>query len=92
MPRVVELFGASAEAALDLLEVTDFAWHDCYGDASLPSQVMNDILVCSEGRLDQLAHAARVAVVDSRDLRMWAQNLSGSRAARRSQERPDSRR
>lgn len=76
-PHVVELFGASAEAALDLLELTDFAWQDCYGDSSVPSQVMSDIYVCSEGRLDQLARAACLAVIDSRDLRSWAETLGG---------------
>lgn len=82
-PHVVELFGASAEAALDLLESTDFAWQDCYGDSSAPSQVMSDIYVCSEGRLDQLARAACLAVIDSRDLRSWAETLGGQRAATR---------
>jgi hypothetical protein len=75
--RVVTLFGASADAALDVLELTEFAWHDCYGEVSPPESVVDDILTVSEGRLDRLAHAARLAVQDSRDLRMQAQAISG---------------
>lgn len=56
------VFGPSAEAALDVLELTEFAWHACYGEVSPPDQVVDDILTVSEGRLDLLAHAARLAV------------------------------
>ena len=70
-------FGSNAEAALDVLELTEFAWHDCYGDVSPPDNVVEDILTVSEGRLDRLAHAARLAVEDSRDLRMQAEAISG---------------
>ena len=70
--RADEMFGADASAALDLLELTEFAWHDCYGDVSPPDGVVDDIFVCSEGRLADLVRAARLAVEDSRDLRLWA--------------------
>lgn len=76
-PRATESFGSSADAALDLLELTDLAWHDCYGEAAPPSHVMEDIFICSEGRLDLLAKAALLAVIDFRDLRMWANSLRG---------------
>ena len=76
-PRAVETFGAEAEAALDLLELTEFAWHDCYGDVTPPETVVNDILTVSQGRLDRLAQAARLAVEDARDLRMQAEAISG---------------
>lgn len=71
-PRADEMFGADASAALDLLELTEFAWHDCYGDVSPPDGVVDDIFVCSEGRLADLVRVARLAVEDSRDLRLWA--------------------
>ena len=74
-PRAAELFGADAGAALDVLELTELAWHDCYGDVSPPDGVVDDIFVCSEGRLADLVRAARLAVEDSRDLRLWADRL-----------------
>lgn len=73
---MVALFGASAEAALDVLELTDFAWHDCYGEVSPPDGVVEDILLVSAGRLDGLARAARLAVDDARDLHMQADAFS----------------
>ena len=30
--------GADAEAVLDVLELTEFAWHDCYGEAVPPTE------------------------------------------------------
>ncbi len=73
--RVSSAFGTSADAALDLLELTEFAWHDCYGDMSPPESVVDDILTVSQGRLDELAHAARLAVEDARDLRLQAEAI-----------------
>jgi hypothetical protein len=75
LARVVGIFGPSADAALDLLELTELAWHGCYGEVSPPEQVVDNILLVSEGRLDLLAHAARLAVEDFRDLQMQAEAL-----------------
>lgn len=75
--RVTATFGRSTDAALDLLELTEFAWHDCYGEVSPPASVVDDILTVSQGRLDRLAQAARLAVEDLRDLRMQAEAISG---------------
>ena len=72
-PRVEAAFGSAAEAALDLLELTELAWHDCYGEVSPSDLVVEDILVVSMGRLDRLASAARLAVEDYRDLRLQAE-------------------
>jgi hypothetical protein len=69
------LFGKDAEAALDLLELAEFAWHDCYGEVSPPDEVIEDIYVCSQGRIADLARAARLAVQDTRDLRIEADRL-----------------
>ena len=71
------LFEADADAALDVLELTEFAWHDCYGEVSPPGEVVSDILTVSQGRLDLLARAARLAVEDYRDLRMQADGING---------------
>lgn len=67
--RVEGMFGSDAVAALDLLELTELAWHDCYGEVSPPEDVIEDILAVSEARLDLLVSAARLAVMDYRDLR-----------------------
>jgi len=75
--RAEELLGKNADAALDILELTEFAWHDCYGDATPPDAVIDDIYVCSQGRLPDLARAARLAVEDYRDLRVQADHLRG---------------
>jgi hypothetical protein len=64
-----------AQLALDLMEILEFAWHDCYGDITPPPEVVDDILVCSEGQLDQMIRAVRLALTDWRDLRMWADRL-----------------
>ena len=84
--RIGVMFGdATASAALDILELTDLAWHDCYGEVTPPDGVIDDILVCSGGQLAGLAHAALLAVEDFRDLQLAAEerrvntNEQGSR-------------
>lgn len=70
---VASVFAPSVvETALDLLEVVELAWHDCYGDVTPPDDVVDDLLVVSEGRLDRLVAAGRLAVIDHRDLRLAA--------------------
>ena len=71
-PRATEDFGQNAEAALDALALMDYAWHDCYGESSPSKQVTDDIWEVSDGDLALLIAAAHLAVVDFRDLRMWA--------------------
>jgi len=71
--RVVAAVGdASADSALDLLELVDLAWHDCYGEVAPPDAVIEDILILGQGKLDRLLRAAHLAVVDWRDLRVAA--------------------
>jgi hypothetical protein len=74
-PAVTGSFGASSAAALDLLELAEFAWHDCYGEVTPPDSVMEDILVVAEGDLGSLIQAARLAVEDYRDLRVNADKI-----------------
>ena len=75
-PRVEEVFGAAtAPRALDLLELTELAWHDCYGDVTPPDDIVDDLLTCSEGDLGKLIAAARLAVTDWRDLKLTAQAI-----------------
>lgn len=74
--RVVAALGSGvADAALDLLELVELAWHDCYGEPTPPEEIVDDILLLSRGRLDGLVTAARLAVTDWRDLKLAAQEL-----------------
>lgn len=74
-PRVEALFaGDQVEALLDLLHLTDMAWHDCYGPQELeaPAAVLDDVLTLAGGDLTALVRLAREAVIDFRDVRMAA--------------------
>jgi hypothetical protein len=74
--RVVAVFGdALADPVLDLLEITELAWHDCYGEISPSEGIVDDILLCSKGEMTKLIQAARLAVADWRDLKMAAQQI-----------------
>lgn len=64
-----------APAGLDLLELTEYAWHDCYGEITPPDEVILNILICSEGNLATMIRAASLAVTDSRDLQLWAERV-----------------
>jgi hypothetical protein len=71
--RIQEFFDEPAlKTVFALLELTEMAWHDCYGEVTPPEDVIDDILVCSGGDLEKLVRAADLAVIDRRDLRMWA--------------------
>ncbi len=67
--------GAGLDAALDLLELLELAWHDSYGEVTPPDDVIDDILVLSEGSLAGLIAAAHLAVTDWRDARIAADGL-----------------
>ena len=74
--RVEAVFGAAvAPAVLDLLELTELAWHDCYAEITPPEDIVDDILFCSGGDLRLLVQAARLAVEDWRDLKVWAETV-----------------
>jgi hypothetical protein len=73
--RACEVFGSDASAALDLFELTELAWHDCYGEVTPPEDVIDNMFVCSGGSMSTLAKAAHVAVTDHRDLWMWAEQV-----------------
>ncbi|TDW23956.1 hypothetical protein [Kribbella kalugense] len=66
--------GERLEAALDLLQLIDIAWHDCYGPRELdvPPAVLDDVLLLSGGDLAALISVAREAVIDFRDVRIAA--------------------
>lgn len=64
--QVSALFGDKTELALDLLEITDLACHDCYQEVAPPDEVLDDLIVLSGGTIDGLITASRLAVTDWR--------------------------
>ena len=72
-PRVLAIFGeAQASGALDLLDIFELAWHDCYGEVTPPPGVIEDMFTLSDGTVGGLIQAALLAVTDWRDLKMAA--------------------
>ena len=71
--------GAVLRQAAALFELLELAWHDCYGDATPPDSVIDDVLLCSEGTLGGLVEAAHLAVVDARDVHLRASALRTGR-------------
>lgn len=71
----MEEFGDASEAVLDVLELTEFAWHDCFGDVTPPDAVIDDIFTVARGDVTGFVRAARLAVEDFRDLRMAASSV-----------------
>lgn len=77
-PRLVATFGGSAVTLRlvgDALTLMEMAWHDCYGEITPPDEVIDDVLLCSQGTLDGLVTAAHLAVIDRHDLSVWAESL-----------------
>lgn len=70
--KVAVLFADRTDRALDLLELLEMAWHDVYGEVTPPEDVIDDILLLSEGNLRLLIRWARLAVADWRDLSLAA--------------------
>ena len=71
--RVVAVFGKyRAARALDLLELVELAWHDCHGDVTPPEEIIDDMLLLSDGSVEGLIGAAHLAVTDWRDLKVAA--------------------
>jgi hypothetical protein len=81
-PRFQAAFGRDAERALDLIELVEYAWHDCYEEITPPPDVIEDIVISAEGSLAKLISVARLAVIDSRDLRMLADDIRSRQSPR----------
>jgi hypothetical protein len=64
-----------APIALDLLELTELAWHDCYGEVTPPEERIEDMLLLSEGSLERLIEVALLGVSDWRDLKVAAEEF-----------------
>jgi hypothetical protein len=77
-PRVIATFGDDEETLLavsHIFELMEMAWHDCYGEVTPSEEVIENVLLCSQGTLGGLIHAAHMAVIDDRDLSIWASDL-----------------
>lgn len=70
--KVAVLFADRTDRALDLLELLEMAWHDTYDEVTPPEDVIEDILLLSEGNIRLLIRWARIAVTDPRDARVAA--------------------
>lgn len=76
LARFQEEFGKdAAPRALDLMELLEYAWHDCYRDVTPDDQVIEDLLVCSQGDLTKMIRYCLLAVEDWRDLRVMANGI-----------------
>jgi len=47
--RAQELFRKNSAVALDLLELVEFAWQNCFNEVSPPDDVIEDIWIVSKG-------------------------------------------
>jgi hypothetical protein len=77
-PRVIAVFGddgRTLRVVAHVFELMEMAWHDCYGEISPSEAVVDDILLCSGGTLGGLVDAAHLAVIDQRDLSVWAASI-----------------
>ncbi|WP_123553285.1 hypothetical protein [Kitasatospora cineracea] len=74
--RVEAVFGKdAAAAALDLLVLVEYAWHDAYQEVTPSEELIDDVLTCSQGDLGRLVRFGLLAVVDARDLWMAAERI-----------------
>lgn len=63
------------EAVLDLLELLEISWHNCYGEITPSEEIVDDVLLLSGGDLAELIQAVHLAVTDWRDLTVNAATL-----------------
>lgn len=79
-PHVARVFAdEDVDPALDLLELAELAWHDCYGEITPTEVVIEDILTVSGGSILGLIGAVKLAVTDRRDLKIAADEIRGDR-------------
>lgn len=78
-PRVSAAFAAEdVESALDLLELMELGWHDCYGEVTPSEDRVDDMILISDGTVSGLIAACRLATRDWRDLQVAASVRRGS--------------
>ncbi|HEY8717001.1 hypothetical protein [Pengzhenrongella sp.] len=72
LPRVQAEFPNHVDTVVQILDLFDLAWHDCYGEVNPPESVIDDIFVTAGGDLALLIDATHLAVQDWRDLKVRA--------------------
>lgn len=77
--KVAVMFADRTDRALDLLELLEMSWHDAYGEPTPSEDVIDDVLLLSEGNLRLLIRWARLAVTDWRDVRVEADKVRATR-------------
>jgi hypothetical protein len=73
--KVAVFFADRTDRALDLLELLEMAWHDTHDEATPPEEVIDDILLLSEGSLRLMIRWTRLAVADWQDVRATADGV-----------------
>lgn len=74
--RIAAVFGESQRpVVVDVLTLLELAWHDCYGGITPPENIIDDLLLLSEGDIGQLVSACRLATQDWRDVVVAADQL-----------------
>lgn len=82
-PRLIDAFGNDVETMRTVsrvLELMDKAWRDSYGPGAPSDEIVDDVLLCAGGTLPGLVDAAHLAVVDWRDVVVWASEIRGRAA------------
>lgn len=77
-PRVIAIFSDDDDTlrvVYRVFELMEMAWHDCYAEVTPSEEVVENVLLCSGGTLDGLISAAHLAVIDWRDLSVWASDI-----------------
>ncbi len=77
-PRVIAVFGdddTTLRTVSNVFALMEMAWHDCYAEVTPSEDVVDDVLLCSGGTLGGLINAAHLAVIDRRDLAVWASDI-----------------
>lgn len=74
LARVQAQFPRQVGTVVQVLDLLDLAWHDCYGEPSPPDSVVDDLFATAGDDLPGLIDAAHLAVIDWRDLRVRAEN------------------
>lgn len=74
LARVQAQFPRQVGTVVQVLDLLDLAWHDCYGVVSPPDSVIDDLFATAGDDLVGLIDAAHLAVIDWRDLRVRAES------------------
>jgi hypothetical protein len=82
-PQVIAVFGdddKTLRMVSHVFELMEMAWHDSYAEITPSEDVVDDILLCSGGTLGGLIDAVHLAVIDRRDLSVWASSVRSNAA------------